>query len=236
MAGPGAIVEQRADQRADAACARARSRREPCARGFSRRPLQRRGAGADRALAGLAVAHRAAARAGRRRQKPSRRDLGARVGRADAVAARARRRRRSGRARDRRAGAGESRRRPLRRGARCFICSISRARSAPMCSSPRAARRRRWRIALPDLASRLRALPVVALTAPDDALLRAVMVKLFADRQLAVDESLVGFLDDPHRAFVRGGARGGGTNSTARRFGSSGRSPGRWPGSCFREP
>jgi chromosomal replication initiation ATPase DnaA len=51
-----------------------------------------------------------------------------------------------------------------------------------------------WRVALPDLASRLRALPVVALTAPDDALLRAVIVKLFADRQLAVDESLVGYL------------------------------------------
>jgi chromosomal replication initiation ATPase DnaA len=47
---------------------------------------------------------------------------------------------------------------------------------------------------LPDLASRLRALPVVALTAPDDALFRAVLVKLFADRQLAVDESLVSFL------------------------------------------
>lgn len=51
-----------------------------------------------------------------------------------------------------------------------------------------------WRIGLPDLASRLRALPGVALEAPDDALLRAVMVKLFADRQLAVDEGLVNFL------------------------------------------
>jgi chromosomal replication initiation ATPase DnaA len=51
-----------------------------------------------------------------------------------------------------------------------------------------------WTIALADLASRLKALPVVALTAPDDALLRGVLVKLFADRQLAVDESLVGFL------------------------------------------
>ncbi len=29
---------------------------------------------------------------------------------------------------------------------------------------------------------------------PDDPLLRAVMVKLFADRQLAVDESLIGYL------------------------------------------
>jgi chromosomal replication initiation ATPase DnaA len=51
-----------------------------------------------------------------------------------------------------------------------------------------------WRIGVADLASRLRALPVVALTAPDDALFRAVLVKLFADRQLAVDESLVSFL------------------------------------------
>jgi len=51
-----------------------------------------------------------------------------------------------------------------------------------------------WRIEVADLASRLRALPVVALTGPDDALFRAVLVKLFADRQLAVDESLVSFL------------------------------------------
>ena len=35
---------------------------------------------------------------------------------------------------------------------------------------------------------------MVALAAPDDALFRAVLVKLFADRQLAVDESLVSFL------------------------------------------
>jgi chromosomal replication initiation ATPase DnaA len=51
-----------------------------------------------------------------------------------------------------------------------------------------------WRVELPDLASRLRAVPVVELSAPDDALLRAVLVKLFADRQLVVDESLIGYL------------------------------------------
>jgi len=51
-----------------------------------------------------------------------------------------------------------------------------------------------WRIDLADLASRLRALPVVTLEPPDDTLLRAVIVKLFADRQLAVDESLVAYL------------------------------------------
>ncbi len=51
-----------------------------------------------------------------------------------------------------------------------------------------------WAIALPDLASRLRALPVVSLSMPDEALLRAVIIKLFADRQLAVDEALVAYL------------------------------------------
>src|SRR5262245_45922007 len=51
-----------------------------------------------------------------------------------------------------------------------------------------------WRFAVRDLGSRLKALPVVELAPPDDALLRAVLVKLFADRQLAVDESLVGYV------------------------------------------
>jgi chromosomal replication initiation ATPase DnaA len=51
-----------------------------------------------------------------------------------------------------------------------------------------------WRIELADLTSRLRAIPVVELYSPDDALLRAVMVKLFSDRQLAVDEALIAYL------------------------------------------
>jgi len=51
-----------------------------------------------------------------------------------------------------------------------------------------------WSVGLADLASRLRAVPVVALAPPDDALLRAVVVKLFADRQIKVDESLVTYL------------------------------------------
>jgi chromosomal replication initiation ATPase DnaA len=51
-----------------------------------------------------------------------------------------------------------------------------------------------WVVGIPDLASRLKALPAVVVTAPDDALLRAVLVKLFADRQLAVDESLIGYV------------------------------------------
>lgn len=51
-----------------------------------------------------------------------------------------------------------------------------------------------WTLSVPDLASRLRAVPTVELAMPDDALLRAIIVKLFADRQLAVEESLVAFL------------------------------------------
>lgn len=48
--------------------------------------------------------------------------------------------------------------------------------------------------ALRDLKSRLRAIPVVSLQAPDDPLLRALIVKFCADRQLAVDEALVGYV------------------------------------------
>ena len=52
----------------------------------------------------------------------------------------------------------------------------------------------RWDIKLPDLASRLRATEVATLDAPDDALLSAVLVKLFADRQLEVSPDLIHYL------------------------------------------
>ena len=52
----------------------------------------------------------------------------------------------------------------------------------------------RWPGLLPDLRSRLAAAPVVAVEPPDDALLAALLVKLFADRQLAVGEEVVLFL------------------------------------------
>jgi chromosomal replication initiation ATPase DnaA len=48
--------------------------------------------------------------------------------------------------------------------------------------------------ALPDLASRLHATAIAALLPPDDALLSAVLVKLFADRQIAVPATLIGWL------------------------------------------
>ncbi len=52
----------------------------------------------------------------------------------------------------------------------------------------------RWAIALPDLRSRLAALPAVAIGAPDDGLLAAVIAKLFRDRQLPVGAEVVDYL------------------------------------------
>ena len=49
-------------------------------------------------------------------------------------------------------------------------------------------------VALPDLRSRLNALPFAAIAPPDDALLRVVLVKLFADRQLAADPQVIAYL------------------------------------------
>jgi chromosomal replication initiation ATPase DnaA len=51
-----------------------------------------------------------------------------------------------------------------------------------------------WPVAIADLASRLRALPVVTLQAPDDAMLRGIILKLAADRQLTLDEATVRYL------------------------------------------
>jgi len=49
-------------------------------------------------------------------------------------------------------------------------------------------------VELRDLGSRLRALPAVSLLPPDDQLLRALIVKFSADRQLSVDEAVVGYI------------------------------------------
>lgn len=51
-----------------------------------------------------------------------------------------------------------------------------------------------WTLATPDLKSRFRAATVASLALPDDDLLRAVAVKLFADRQVTVDPAVVAFL------------------------------------------
>ena len=51
----------------------------------------------------------------------------------------------------------------------------------------------RWTVKLPDLRSRLNAAGSVGIGAPDDGLIGAVLVKMFADRQVAVDADVIGF-------------------------------------------
>lgn len=53
---------------------------------------------------------------------------------------------------------------------------------------------RDWGLGLPDLISRMQATPIAQLAAPDDALLSAVLVKLFADRQVTVPANLIPYL------------------------------------------
>ena len=52
----------------------------------------------------------------------------------------------------------------------------------------------RWPVSLPDLRSRLGTLPAVAISGPDDALLAGLLVKLFADRQLRVENAVIEYL------------------------------------------
>jgi chromosomal replication initiation ATPase DnaA len=49
-------------------------------------------------------------------------------------------------------------------------------------------------LVVPDLQSRLNALPYSTILPPDDVLLRGVLVKLFNDRQISVDEALISYL------------------------------------------
>lgn len=49
-------------------------------------------------------------------------------------------------------------------------------------------------VRLPDLRSRLRALPVARIEPPDETLLRAVLVKRFADRQMLVEPHVIGYI------------------------------------------
>ena len=49
-------------------------------------------------------------------------------------------------------------------------------------------------VRLPDLRSRLRALPLVTIAPPDEALLKGVLVKHFADRQLAVEPHVISYI------------------------------------------
>jgi chromosomal replication initiation ATPase DnaA len=53
---------------------------------------------------------------------------------------------------------------------------------------------RDWGVRLPDLLSRMQAVAITAVAPPDDALLSAVLVKLFADRQIEVPAALIPWL------------------------------------------
>jgi DnaA regulatory inactivator Hda len=52
----------------------------------------------------------------------------------------------------------------------------------------------RWRCELADLSSRLSTLPVFDLGAPDDMLIEAVLVKMFADRQLRISPEVLRYI------------------------------------------
>jgi chromosomal replication initiation ATPase DnaA len=51
-----------------------------------------------------------------------------------------------------------------------------------------------WGLKTPDLLSRLRRMSQAEITAPDESFLRAMLVKLFDDRQIRVDEPTIGYL------------------------------------------
>ena len=51
-----------------------------------------------------------------------------------------------------------------------------------------------WQLTLPDLASRMQATPTCIMGEPDDALLTAVMMKLFADRQILPGNGTIAYL------------------------------------------
>lgn len=51
-----------------------------------------------------------------------------------------------------------------------------------------------WQVGLPDLASRIKAATIVEISEPDENLLTQVIFKLFADRQVEIDEKTVNYL------------------------------------------
>ncbi len=64
-----------------------------------------------------------------------------------------------------------------------------------------------WGLSLPDLVSRMHGTTMVRINGPDDALLNAMLVKLFADRQLAVPPGLISWLVPRMERSQAGAAR-----------------------------
>jgi len=82
---------------------------------------------------------------------------------------------------------------PIDQAALFHLLNLAGERGVPVLLTSRT-----WPAALPldlaDLASRLRAARPVELGEPDDELLRRVIVKLFADRQLAVEPAVIDYI------------------------------------------
>jgi chromosomal replication initiation ATPase DnaA len=53
---------------------------------------------------------------------------------------------------------------------------------------------RDWGLSLPDVLSRMQATAITQLAAPDETLIAAVLIKLFADRQITVPPNLIAYL------------------------------------------
>jgi chromosomal replication initiation ATPase DnaA len=51
-----------------------------------------------------------------------------------------------------------------------------------------------WSISLADLKSRMGAVPVVGILNPDDTVMEAILVKLFADRQLHIQRGVITYM------------------------------------------
>jgi chromosomal replication initiation ATPase DnaA len=79
---------------------------------------------------------------------------------------------------------------PLDEAGLFHLINLSGARRVPLLMTSRSPAGA-LPVHLPDLASRLRAARPIELGAPDDTLLRLVLVKLFADRQLTVDSGVI---------------------------------------------
>ena len=73
------------------------------------------------------------------------------------------------------------------------LLNAARESRLPVLLAARAAPAR-WPVRLPDLASRLRAITAVEIAPPEDSLLRALLLRLLADRQLAVGPGLQDWL------------------------------------------
>ncbi|MGB1035345.1 MAG: chromosomal replication initiator DnaA [Primorskyibacter sp.] len=116
---------------------------------------------------------------------------------------------------------------PAAEAALFHLLNLARARRRPVLMTHRS-EPRAWGVQLPDLLSRLQASGLARLAPPDDALLSAVLAKLFADRQIVPAATVIPYLvsrmprsfaaaawlvaDIDHRAL---GTRGGATRDKA---------------------